>query len=140
MSNALANPTLELHDSNGDVVASNDDWMQSDEAIIRDTGLAPSFDEESVILATLGPGAFTAILRGLDESSGVGLFEVYKLALRRFQVCSLRKERPPVVPPVVVDDREPTRTKRWVTGPPRFPAGSTESCPTEAAGRPAPAR
>ena len=79
VSNALANPTLELHDSNGDVVAFNDDWMQSDEAIIRNTGLAPSFDEESAILATLGPGAFTAILRGLDESSGVGLFEVYNL-------------------------------------------------------------
>ncbi|MEO8044331.1 MAG: hypothetical protein ABI674_05445 [Spartobacteria bacterium] len=75
----LANPTLELHDSNGDVIAFNDDWQEADEAIIRNTGLAPLFNEESAILATLGHGAFTAILRGLDESSGVGLFEVYNL-------------------------------------------------------------
>ena len=79
VSDALANPTLELHDSNGDVIAFNDDWQQSDEAIIRNTGLAPLFSEESAIIATLGPGAFTAILRGLDESSGVGLFEAYNL-------------------------------------------------------------
>ncbi len=79
VSNALANPTLELHDSNGDVIAFNDDWMQSDEALIENTGLAPTFDEESAILTTLGPGAFTAILRGLDETSGAGLFEVYNL-------------------------------------------------------------
>ncbi len=79
VSDALANPTLELHDSNGAVLAFNDDWLQSDEAIIRNTGLAPLFGEESAIVTTLAPGAFTTILRGVDESSGVGLFEVYNL-------------------------------------------------------------
>ena len=63
----------------GDVIAFNDDWQQSDEASIQNMGLAPQFSEESAILTTLGPGAFTAILRGLDDSSGVGLFEVYNL-------------------------------------------------------------
>lgn len=76
---ALANPTLELHDGDGNLIAFNDDWEQSDEAIIRNTGLAPQFSEESAILITLGPGGFTAILRGLADSSGVGLFEVYNL-------------------------------------------------------------
>ncbi len=79
VSDALVNPTLELHDSNGAVLAFNDDWLQSDEAIIRNTGLAPLISEESAIVTTLAPGAFTAILRGQDESSGVGLFEVYNL-------------------------------------------------------------
>lgn len=76
---ALVNPTLEVHDSNGDLIASNDDWQQSDEAIIQNTGLAPLFPEESAVLTTLGPGAFTAILSGADESSGVGLLEIYNL-------------------------------------------------------------
>ncbi len=61
------------------MLAFNDDWLQSDEAIIRNTGLAPLFGEESAIVTTLAPGAFTTILRGVDESSGVGLFEVYNL-------------------------------------------------------------
>ena len=79
VSDALANPTLELHNGDGDVIAFNNDWQESDEAVIQNTGLAPQFGEESAILVTLGPGAFTAILRGFDESSGVGLFEAYNL-------------------------------------------------------------
>jgi T5SS/PEP-CTERM-associated repeat protein len=79
VSNALANPALELHNSDGDTIAFNDDWLQSDEAIIRNAGLVPSFSEEAVIITTLGPGAFTAILRGRDAGTGVGLFEAYNL-------------------------------------------------------------
>jgi T5SS/PEP-CTERM-associated repeat protein len=79
VSDALANPTLELHGGNGDVIAFNDDWQQSDEAIIQNTGIPPTYSQESAILATLGPGQFTAILRGLNESTGIGLIEVYNL-------------------------------------------------------------
>jgi len=79
VADALANPTLELHNGDGDVIALNNDWQSTDEAIIQNTGLAPQFSEESAILVALGPGAFTAILRGFDDSSGVGLFEVYNL-------------------------------------------------------------
>jgi T5SS/PEP-CTERM-associated repeat protein len=79
VADALANPTLELHNGDGDVIAFNNDWQSTDEAIIQNTGLAPQFSEESAILVALGPGAFTAILRGFDDSSGVGLFEVYNL-------------------------------------------------------------
>jgi T5SS/PEP-CTERM-associated repeat protein len=75
----LSDTTLELHDSDGAVLAFNDDWRQSDEAIIQNTGLAPLYDQESAIVASLGPGAYTAILRGANENSGVGLFEVYNL-------------------------------------------------------------
>jgi len=79
VTDALANPTLELHDGDGNVIAFNGDWQESDAASIQYTGLAPQFSEESAILTTLGAGAFTAILRGLDDSTGVGLFEVYNL-------------------------------------------------------------
>jgi T5SS/PEP-CTERM-associated repeat protein len=79
VADALANPTLELHNGDGDVIALSNDWQSTDEAIIQNTGLAPQFSEESAILVTLGPGAFTAILRGFDDSSGVGLFEAYNL-------------------------------------------------------------
>jgi hypothetical protein len=77
---ALANPMLELHDSSGAIVASNDDWMESpDEQAIINDGLAPSNDKESAVLATLAPGAYTAILSGVGSATGVGLVEVYNL-------------------------------------------------------------
>jgi hypothetical protein len=79
ISNALADPTLELHNGNGDVIAFNNDWQETDEAIIRNTGIPPTYSQESAILATLGPGQFTAIVRGQDESTGIGLLEVYNL-------------------------------------------------------------
>jgi hypothetical protein len=85
--NALANPTLELHDQN-QLLASNDDWVttiiggiissnQADE--IRNSGHAPDNFRESAIIATLPPGNYTAIVRGVDNTTGVGLVEVYDL-------------------------------------------------------------
>ena len=79
VSNALADPTLELHDGNGDVVAFNNDWEDTDAADIENTGIAPTYTEEAAIIATLGPGHFTAIVRGRNNTSGVGLFEGYNL-------------------------------------------------------------
>ncbi|HEY2800266.1 MAG TPA: hypothetical protein VGI85_06710 [Chthoniobacterales bacterium] len=79
VSDALADPTLELHNSNGDVIAFNNDWRETDEAIIQNTGIPPPSDKESAIIATLGPGHFTAILRGQNSGVGVALLEVYDL-------------------------------------------------------------
>jgi uncharacterized delta-60 repeat protein len=75
---ALANPKLELRNSSQALLAENDDWRQMQEAAIRATGLAPQHDLESAIVATLNPGAYTSIVRGIGPS-GVGLVEVYDL-------------------------------------------------------------
>jgi uncharacterized Zn-binding protein involved in type VI secretion len=77
--NALQNPTLELHDGNGALIASNDDWKTNQEQIIAATGLAPTDDRESAILASLSPGNYTAIVRGENSSTGNALVEVYAL-------------------------------------------------------------
>ncbi len=77
--NALADPTLELHDAQGAIISFNDDWRQTNEAAIEATGIPPTDDKESAILATLGPGNYTAIVRGQNASTGVGLIEFYDL-------------------------------------------------------------
>ena len=79
--NALANPILELRDSNGAIVATNDDW-QSDPtqaAELIAAGLAPASNQESGIVSTLSPGAYTALLSGVNNGTGLGLVEVYDL-------------------------------------------------------------
>jgi hypothetical protein len=76
---ALADPTLELHDASGAVIASNDDWKDSQEAAITATGIPPNNDKESAILATLAPGNYTAIVRGALNTTGVALVEAYQL-------------------------------------------------------------
>jgi uncharacterized delta-60 repeat protein len=76
----LANPTLELRDSNGTLLQSNDNWRTGgQEADIIATGLQPSNDLESAIIRTLVPGATTAIVRGVNGTTGVALVEVYDL-------------------------------------------------------------
>lgn len=80
LSGALANPALELHDRNGKVVASNDDWTRaSNHGEISQSGLAPKSARESALLMTLSPGAYTVILRGAENTVGIGLVEVYDL-------------------------------------------------------------
>ena len=76
---ALADPVLELHGSDGSVITSNDNWKETQEAEIDATGLAPTEDAESAILMTLAPDAYTAIVSGKDGTSGVGLVEGYDL-------------------------------------------------------------
>ena len=76
---ALANPVLELHGSDGSVITSNDNWKETQESEIDATGLAPTEDAESAILMTLAPDAYTAIVSGKDGTSGVGLVEGYDL-------------------------------------------------------------
>lgn len=75
---ALANPTLELN-QNSTVLATNDDWMDSQKTEIQNSGLAPGNNFESAIICTLNPGSYTAILRGKNDGTGVGLIEVYDL-------------------------------------------------------------
>ena len=76
---ALSDPVLELHDSTGALVATNDNWRTSQQSEIIATGLPPSNDKESALLETLNPGAYTAIVRGVNNAIGVGLVEVYDL-------------------------------------------------------------
>jgi hypothetical protein len=75
---AMANPTLELHDSTGALIASNDNWQSGGQGSqISASGFAPSNSSESAILATLAPGTYTAIVRGVNSTTGVGMVEVY---------------------------------------------------------------
>lgn len=77
---ALANPTLELHGGAGELIFSNDDWVASPQKQeIMDSGVPPTKDQESAIVATLNPGNYTAIVRGVGETSGVALVETYDL-------------------------------------------------------------
>jgi uncharacterized protein YggT (Ycf19 family) len=87
--NALANPTLELHNRTGALIASNDNWVttiiggiitSNQVAEIRASGHAPGDGRESAIIADLPPGNYTAIVRGVNNSTGVALAEVYDLS------------------------------------------------------------
>ena len=75
----LSNPLLEIHDASGAVIMSNDDWRETQQSEISATGLQPSNDLESAALLTVSPGAYTAIVRGQNNSTGIGLVEVYNL-------------------------------------------------------------
>jgi plastocyanin len=77
VSNPLANPTLELHDANGSLLASNDNWKTTQQTEITASGYAPPNDLESAIVRTLAPGNYTAIVRGVNSATGVALVEVY---------------------------------------------------------------
>jgi hypothetical protein len=77
--NSLADPVLELHGPGSFATITNDNWKQNQGAEIQATGIPPTDDLESAIVATLAPGAYTAILRGNGNTSGVGLVEVYDL-------------------------------------------------------------
>jgi hypothetical protein len=77
---ALQDPTMELHDGNGAVLLSNDNWKDApNSAEIQSTGLAPPDDRESAILMTLAPGNYTTVVRGVNGTTGIGLAEAYKL-------------------------------------------------------------
>lgn len=75
----LLDPTLELHDSNGVQIAFDDNWKDSQQAEIEATTIPPTDDREAAIVSDLDPGAYTAIVRGKNNTTGVGLMEVYNL-------------------------------------------------------------
>jgi hypothetical protein len=89
ITDALANPTLEIHDSSEATVATNNDWkntqlgglVTSDQsAEINSSGVAPSNDLESAIIANLSPGSYTAVVRGFGNSTGTGVVDAYDLS------------------------------------------------------------
>jgi hypothetical protein len=84
LSGVLADPVLDLYNSNGDKIATNDNWKvddsgQSQEAAIRATGLAPGNDSESALLTTILPTGYTAIVHGNGGSTGIAVVEAYNL-------------------------------------------------------------
>jgi len=78
---ALANPTLDLVNSNGTVIRSNNDWKDDpiQRALIEAAGLAPAHDEEAALVESVAPGAYTAVVRGNNRSTGIGLVEAYNI-------------------------------------------------------------
>src|ERR1043166_1760064 len=86
--NVLADPTLELHNGTGALIATNDDWQMTilggiittdQVSDIRNSGHAPTDANESAIIADLRPGNYTAIVRGVNSTTGVALVEVYAI-------------------------------------------------------------
>ena len=79
VSAALVNPTLELRDNNGALLLANNDWQDNpaQAAELTAAGLAPTNNLESGIAATLPPGAYTALLAGVNNGTGIGVVEVY---------------------------------------------------------------
>jgi len=75
----LLDPLLELHDGDGDLLSTNDNWRSTQQAAISATGLAPTDDRESALLETLNPGNYTAVVKGQSGAIGVALVEVYNL-------------------------------------------------------------
>lgn len=77
---ALPDPTLELRDANGGLIATNDNWKDSENAAdIQATGAAPIDDRESAILMSLPAGSYAAIVRSADGTIGIALAEVFRL-------------------------------------------------------------
>ncbi len=78
----LADPTLELHGSDGQIIAANDDWASgSQQSEISATGLQPADPREAALIATIPSGNYTAVVQGAGGGSGIGLVEIYDLDL-----------------------------------------------------------
>ena len=74
----MQDPTLEIRDRDGNLVASNDDWQSDQKTEIVAAGLPPSDPRESaIVLTNFEPGPYTAIVRGKNNTTGVGLVEIY---------------------------------------------------------------
>jgi hypothetical protein len=76
---ALSDPVLQLRDANGALLIDNDDWKDSQQTEIETTTLAPPNDLEAAVLTTLPAGNYTAIVRGIESTTGVALLEVYNV-------------------------------------------------------------
>ena len=80
VSGAFSDPTLEIHDGSGNMIATNDDWKGAEQVQIEAIGLPPADDRKAAILATLPAGGYTAIIRGKAGATGIALVEVYRLS------------------------------------------------------------
>lgn len=84
VANPLQDPTLQLLDASGTAVATNDNWKtrpdgSSQQAEIQATGIPPTDDRESALVASLPPGNHTAIVRGVNNTIGIAVVEVYNI-------------------------------------------------------------
>ena len=75
----LADPILELHSSTGGVIATNNNWRDTQESQIIASQLQPTDDAESALVLNLPAGSYTAVVSGAGNTSGVGLVEIYDL-------------------------------------------------------------
>lgn len=79
LAGALSDPLVELHDATGAIVASNDNWRSTQQTELTNAGLAPANDAEAALIATINPGAYTVVVKGASNQTGVGLMEIYDL-------------------------------------------------------------
>ncbi len=79
VSDSLQDPVLELYGPDGSLITTNDNWKDTQQDQIEDSGVKPERDSEAAIVATLQPGNYTAIVRGKDDTEGVALAEIYDL-------------------------------------------------------------
>jgi len=79
LAGALQDPFLELHDGTGADIATNDNWRSTQAVDMHASSLAPSNEAESAIVATLSPGAYTAVVRGSNNTTGIAVVEAYDL-------------------------------------------------------------
>jgi RHS repeat-associated protein len=87
--NALQDPTLAIYDANGLITGANDNWRDGQPAELERVGLQPNDPRESAVVLSLPPGNYTGVVRGAGDTTGVGLVEVYNIA---------------VPPPIVIPD------------------------------------
>jgi hypothetical protein len=79
ITDALADPVLELHGPGSFSTITNDNWRDTQQQQIQAAGLSPSNNLEPAIWATLSPGAYTTVLRGTNNTTGTALVEIYDL-------------------------------------------------------------
>jgi hypothetical protein len=77
---AMSDPTLELRNGSGTLLASNNNWQDTQASQIQATGFQPSDYRESAILASLSPGSYTATLQGYGGTTGIATCEVYDMS------------------------------------------------------------
>lgn len=81
VANVLSDPFVELHDGNGNLLQSNDNWEQGPDAqAIADEGIAPTKAKEAALQATLNPGNYTVVVSGVNGANGIGLVEIYDMS------------------------------------------------------------
>ena len=95
LANPLQDPILELHDGNGALIASNDNWKETQQTEIEATGLAPIDDREAAMVITVFPGFYTAVVAGAGGTTGLGFVQFYSLAspIRELDPAPIIKRR-----------------------------------------------
>jgi hypothetical protein len=77
---ALQDPVIEIHGAAGELLGTNDNWQEAlTKQEIMDSGVAPTNDAESALWGVINPGAYTVVVRGKGDTTGIGSFEVYDL-------------------------------------------------------------